>query len=87
MTTSLYRLGRHLAGTYHVGLPFDAMSTRYSLGRDPAMTQAILVRLVRETESYAKSLDRDDLLPKDYDRSQFTPLTLQGLGVVPAAES
>ncbi len=78
MTTSLWRLGRHLARDYRVGLPFDAMSSRYTLGRDAAMTRAILTRLVEETERHARALDKDGLLPSDYDPSQFT-LTMHGL--------
>lgn len=81
MTTSLYRLGRHLSRQYGVGLPFDAMSSRYTLGRDVHMTAAILERLVKETEHQAQVLDSHNLLPGDYDRSQFT-ITLQSINML-----
>ena len=71
MTTSLWRLGTHLADIYHVGLPFDSMSTRYSLGKDPRMSREILKCLVYEAENFAHHLDAMNILPQDYSRTQF----------------
>jgi hypothetical protein len=86
MTTSLWRLGKHLVERYNVGLPFDPMATRYALGRNSEMGRDILTCLVAEAEAYAHELDADALLPQDYDRMQFT-LTRMSIDAVYAAKS
>lgn len=83
MTTSLWRLGTHLAERYNTGLPFDAMATRYTLGRTSTFSRDILARLVTETEQFAQELDDQGLLPDDYDRQQFAR-TYASLGLPPA---
>jgi hypothetical protein len=83
MTTSLWRLGTHLADRYGTGLPFDPMATRYALGRTSEFSRQILTRLVTETERFAQDLDRQGLLPDDYDRQQFAN-TYASLGIPPA---
>lgn len=84
MTTSLWHLGTHLAERYDTGLPFDAMATRYTLGRTSEFSRAILVRLVTETERFAQDLDAKGLLPHDYDRQQFAK-TYASFGIPPPA--
>jgi hypothetical protein len=83
MTTSLWRLGTHLAEHYNVGLPFDSMATRYSHGKNDHFSREILKHLVREAEKIAHILDTKKLLPQNYSRTQFG-LTLMSLSSLPS---
>jgi ferritin-like protein len=76
MTMGLWHLGRHLAETFSIGLPFDQMGLQYRLGRTPEMDLRIIVLLVKEAHRKAQSLA--NLLPAGYDLRLFE-MTLDGL--------
>lgn len=78
MTLGLWHLGVSLAEKHQTGIPFDPMGPSYCLGRSPWMSLHILRQLVREAESKARQLDKENLLPPAYDRKLFA-LTLGGI--------
>jgi len=71
MTSALWWLGLQLAREYGVGMPFDVMLVRYTLGRDDASTLAIIQRLVHEAKTRAKPLAKAGLLPILFDMQLF----------------
>ena len=82
MTAALGPLGVHLA-TLGVGLPFDPLSTGYSLGRDTAGTVRLLRALVQETERVTQEVR--EVLPAGFPMTLNTQ-TLAALDeIVPGA--
>lgn len=81
MTLALWWLGLELAGKHGVGLPFDPIGPRYTLGRDDRQSLAMSIRLVEEASRKAKLLGDRGLLPERFDRDLFER-TLEALKTV-----
>jgi hypothetical protein len=78
MTLALWQLGDWLAEKYSTGVPFDQFGPQYMLGRTPKDSIPIIRALVLEAQNYAEELDKDGLLPRNYDLQIFE-ITLAGL--------
>ncbi|MFN0077853.1 MAG: ferritin-like domain-containing protein [Prosthecobacter sp.] len=78
MTLSLWQLGDWLALKYKTGLPFDQFGPQYMFGRTAQTSIPIIERLVLEARNCALALQKEKLLPPDYDLKIFD-LTLAGL--------
>jgi hypothetical protein len=77
MTGAFWPLGLALARKGW-GVPFDAMGTQYTLGRDLETAFDMVQLLIYEARGYAQGLASDGLLPPDY-RMDVFDATLDGL--------
>jgi hypothetical protein len=77
MTGAFWPLGLLLARKGW-GVPFDALGTQYSLGRDLETALDMVQLLIYEARGYAQALASEGLLPPDY-RMDVFDATLDGL--------
>lgn len=77
MTDAFWPLGLALARKGW-GVPFDALGTQYTLGRDLETALDVVQLLIYEARAYAQALASDGLLPPDY-RMDVFDATLDGL--------